>query len=73
MSLLGRLVNLFRRESLEREIDRELAFHLSERVDELVEAGMNRDEARSLAHLQFGNFTLAKERTHEVNIAGGLD
>ncbi len=39
MSLLARLVNIFRREQLEREIDRELAFHVSERVDELVEAG----------------------------------
>lgn len=73
MSLVNRLTNLFRREDLGRDIDRELAFHISERVDEMVAAGMSEREARQLAHRQFGNFALAKERTHDVNIAGALD
>lgn len=73
MSWVNRLTNLLRRDDLDRNIDRELTFHISERVDELVAGGMSEREARRLAHRQFGNYTLAKERTHDVNIAGALD
>ncbi len=40
--------------------------HLDERVDELMEEGMLRDEAERTARRDFGNVTLLRERSREV-------
>jgi predicted permease len=40
--------------------------HLDERVEELMEAGMSRDEAERTARRDFGNVTLLRERSREV-------
>ena len=40
--------------------------HLDERVDELMEEGMSRDEAEQTARRDFGNVTLLRERSREV-------
>ncbi len=40
--------------------------HLDERIDELVEEGMPRDEAERRARRDFGNVTLLRERSREV-------
>jgi predicted permease len=40
--------------------------HIDERVDELVEEGMPRDEAERTARRDFGNVTLLRERSREV-------
>ena len=40
--------------------------HIEERVDELMEAGMARDEAERAARRDFGNVTLLQERSREV-------
>jgi predicted permease len=40
--------------------------HLEERIDELMEEGMSRDEAERTARRQFGNATLLEERSREV-------
>ena len=40
--------------------------HIDERVDELMEEGMPRDEAERTARREFGNVTLLKERSREV-------
>jgi predicted permease len=40
--------------------------HIDERVDELMEEGMPRDEAERSARRDFGNVTLLRERSREV-------
>ena len=72
MSLLRRILNLFRRRRAA-DIGDELAFHIEERVDELVASGMDPAEARRLAHRQFGNLGSARERTRDAGIFPSLD
>ncbi|MBB5329514.1 ABC transporter permease [Tunturiibacter gelidoferens] len=40
--------------------------HIAERIDELMEEGMARDEAERTARRDFGNVTLLRERSREV-------
>jgi predicted permease len=40
--------------------------HIDERIDELLEQGMPRDEAERAARREFGNVTLLQERSREV-------
>ena len=40
--------------------------HLDERIDELMEEGLSRDEAERTARRDFGNVTLLQERSREV-------
>jgi predicted permease len=40
--------------------------HIAEKVDELVEGGMPREEAEKAARREFGNVALIKERSREV-------
>ncbi len=68
MSWWNRLSNLLRRESLGRDLDEELQFHIDSRVHDNLKAGMTSDAARRDARRRFGNWTLAKERTQEMNI-----
>jgi hypothetical protein len=55
------------REGLNRELDEELQFHIDARVRDNLNAGMTEEAARQDARRRFGNWTLAKERTHEMN------
>src|SRR5262249_40766526 len=71
--LWRRLQNVFRQDSLHREIERELAFHVAERAEELRAAGMSEDEALRQARRQFGNLTARVEQTGEMDMAGWLD
>jgi predicted permease len=68
VSWFNRLANLLRREDLGRELDEELQFHIEARVRDNLKAGMTEDVAQRDARRRFGNWTLAKERTHEMNI-----
>jgi putative ABC transport system permease protein len=51
----------------ERALDDEMRFHLDARIDEYVEGGMSRDEARREALRRFGSVTLAKERARDAD------
>jgi putative ABC transport system permease protein len=73
MSWLRRLWNTFRPDRVHRDIDRELAFHLAERTDQLRSEGLSEDDARRLARRRFGNVTLQAERTRDADISLGLD
>jgi putative ABC transport system permease protein len=73
MSWLRRLVNTLRPGRLEREIDREIAFHLTERADDLRDSGLNDEQARRLARIRFGNPLAQRERTRDADIALWLD
>src|SRR5215831_801070 len=68
MRWFRRIANLLRRESVDRDIDRELSFHLESRIRELVSTGLMEDEARRKAARQFGNYGLHKERTRDMDI-----
>src|SRR5215510_7518609 len=73
MSWLDRLVNTFRPAPLERDIDREIAFHIREREEELRAGGLSADEARRQARLQFGHTVAQRERTRDVDIASTIE
>src|SRR5262249_15638297 len=44
----------------------EMQEHLQEKIEELVAAGMSRDEASAAAHREFGNAVLIEERARGV-------
>src|SRR5205814_301008 len=51
-----------------RDLDEELQFHIDARAHDNLNAGMTAEVARRDAKRRFGNWTLAKEKTHEMNI-----
>jgi putative ABC transport system permease protein len=65
--------NVFRADPLDEELNRELEFHLAEKVDRLIASGMGEEDARRLARKQLGNYSLQKERTRDMNVAGWLE
>jgi predicted permease len=73
MAWYHRISALFRRERLTGDIDRELSFHMDERVDELTASGMDIAEARRMARRQFGNPVVQRERTLDVDLAVCLE
>jgi len=48
------LRRLFRKESTEQQLDSELQFHLEQRVEDHIAAGVDAEEARRQARLEFG-------------------
>jgi putative ABC transport system permease protein len=73
MTWLRRLRNTLWPSRVQRDIDREIAFHLDERADELRETGLSGPDARRTARMRFGNPIVQRERTRDVNIAAVLD
>ena len=57
---------LFSRRNRDSELAEEIREHLSERVEELVETGMPREEAEHAARREFGNIQLTKEDSRGV-------
>ena len=68
MKALRRFRNLFGPNRLGADIDEELRFHMEERIEENIAAGMPEQEARRDARLRFGNPTVLKESARENNI-----
>ena len=64
--LWSRIEVLFRRRRLSHDIDDELHFHLDERTQENIAAGMAPQEARRAARLSLGNPAAFHEETREV-------
>jgi len=56
-----------------REIDREIAFHIAERIEQLCEEGLSLDEARLAARRQFGNALRIREDAHDMDSIGWLE
>ncbi|HET6679975.1 MAG TPA: ABC transporter permease [Gemmatimonadaceae bacterium] len=73
MSFIHRLFNLGRSTRLSRDIDREMAFHIDERVAELKAGGMPEADARREAARQFGNRTAQGEATRDADVITWLD
>ena len=73
MSWMDRLSNVFRGQELSRGLDEELEFHVDARIRDNIKSGMSAEEAGRDARLRFGNRTLTKERTREMNIFASLE
>jgi putative ABC transport system permease protein len=73
MAWLTRFLNVVRPARVQRDLERELAFHLTERAEELREGGMSEAAAERAARLQFGNFTTQVERTRDMDIHDWLE
>jgi putative ABC transport system permease protein len=69
MPWLRRLWNTLRPASVERAVDRELAFHLAERIDDLRAQGLTHEEAARQARIQFGNLSLQADRTRDMDVS----
>jgi predicted permease len=69
MSWLTRLVNTMRSSRVERDIRRELEFHVAERADELRDSGLSPEEAERRARLKLGDPLLQAERTRDMDVA----
>ena len=68
-----RLWNVLRPARLQRDLERELSFHVKERAEELQQSGFSEAEASRQARLQFGNFATQLERTRDMDINGWLE
>jgi predicted permease len=73
MGLFQRVANLLRSNRLSNDIERELAFHMAERADDLMASGMSERDARREARRRFGNPSFQKEQTREVDVATWLE
>lgn len=59
--LVIRLRSIFRRRSVEKDLNDELRFHFDHLVEKYVDAGLSREEALRCARLEFGGIDQAKE------------
>ena len=66
---MRRLLNVLRPARIDRDIRRELEFHLAEREDDLVAAGLPREQARREARRRFGHVTGLREATRDADTA----
>jgi predicted permease len=58
---------------MESEMEAELRFHVESYAEDLVRAGVHREEAMRRARLEFGGIELAKEECREARSLGSLD
>jgi putative ABC transport system permease protein len=73
MNWFKRFWNVMRPGRVQRDLERELTFHVTERAEELRDGGMSEAEAARIARLQFGNFTSQVERTRDMDIHDWLE
>ena len=73
MAWFRRLTGLWKRERRDLDLDEELRYHFDRRVSDSINAGMSAREAYQAAQRSFGNFTLQKERTRDMDILGWLE
>ena len=72
---MPRFLNLFgsERNRLERDLGRELHYHVDRRVDDLVRNGLSETEARRQARLEFGGMARVEEEVRDTWIWRWLD
>lgn len=71
--LLQRVLSVFRRKRLDRELEAEFAAHLDLAMEENRQRGMSAEEARRQALIRFGGTEQAKELHRETRALPGLD
>ncbi len=64
--LLYRLRALFRRKSMEADLDEELRAHVERQVEKYIHSGLTREEAARRARLEFGGLEQVKEECREA-------
>jgi predicted permease len=67
------LTRLFQTEKSEQQLDAELHFHLEKQISEYVAAGLDPQEARRRANLNFGALESVKEQSREARRASFLE
>ena len=72
---MAKLLNLlpWRRRRLERELDRELRYHMERRIDDLRRSGATDADARRQAALEFGGLAQVREEVRETWVWRWLD
>ena len=72
---MTKLLNLFRRrrDRLERDLDRELRYHMDRRVEDLMQDGLGEPEARRRASLELGGVPQVQEAVRDTWIWRWLD
>jgi predicted permease len=63
---MKRLLNWFRRDALEKDLDRELRYHMDRRVVDLMRSGLAEREARRQATLELGGLAQVQEEVRDV-------
>jgi predicted permease len=63
----------FERKRVDRDLAAEMAAHVEEKIEDLVEQGMSAEEAPSTVRKQFGNVTLQRENSREAWGWNGLE
>ena len=61
-----KLLNWFRRRTLENDLDRELNYHIDRRVSDLIQAGLTEPEARRQVALELGGSAQIREEVRDV-------
>jgi putative ABC transport system permease protein len=64
---------LFSKALAEKELDKELLFHIDQQVADYVAAGMSPEEARRCARLKFGGVERVKEEVRDTRWETHLD
>jgi len=72
---MRKILNLLggRRQRMERDLDRELRYHLDRRTQDLVKAGINEDDARRQAAIELGGYDQVQEDVRDTWTWRGLD
>src|SRR5262245_31647211 len=70
---MGWLKQIFSRRRRYDELAESIRDHLDEKIEDLMEDGLSREEATRKAHREFGNVTLIEERSREVWQWPGLE
>jgi predicted permease len=63
---MKRVLNWFRRDALEKDLDRELRYHMDHRVVDLMRSGLDEWEARRQATLELGGLAQVQEEVRDV-------
>lgn len=63
MNLISRWIE---RKRVDRDLAREMAAHMDEKVDQLIEEGMSEERARAAVRRKFGNVTKQQEESREA-------
>ncbi len=64
--LLLRLRSLFRKETVETELDEELRFHFENQVAKFIDSGLTPEEARRRARLEFGSGRIRRSSVSSI-------
>src|SRR5215471_9995179 len=71
--LLFRLRSLFRRQTVESEIETELRFHMERQIEKYMQSGLTREEATRRTRLEFGGYEQVKEEHRDARGVGFIE